>query len=31
MTVPPRRQGGVCTFTIVPQTLLGSTEIRFTR
>jgi hypothetical protein len=31
VAVPPRRHGGVCTLTIVPEPLLGSTEIRFTR
>jgi hypothetical protein len=30
VAVPPRR-GGVCRFTIIPQPLLGSTEVRFTR
>jgi len=31
VVVPPSHHAGVCTFTIVPQSLLGSTKIDFIR
>ena len=31
VVVPPSHHAGVCTFTIVPQSLLGSTKIDFVR
>ena len=31
VVVPPSHHSGICTFTIVPQSLLGSTKIAFVR